>query len=121
MSSQRTLRHAVVAATLIVAFLFQGTWALAATTGNIAGTIKDANGAPVAGVSITAVAPSTTRTATTDAGGHFIILSLSPDTYTLSLSKSGYQNISFPGVSVFADQTQEVRLYAEKALMTSHT
>ena len=118
MSSYRTLRHAVVAALLMVAFLFQGTWALAATTGNIAGTIKDANGAPVAGVTITAVAPSATRTATTDAGGHFIILSLGPDTYTISLSKSGYQNISFPGVTVFADQTQEVAYTLQKALVT---
>ena len=108
MLHHRTLRHAVVAATLMVAFLFQGTWALAATTGNIAGTVKDGNGAPVAGVTITRLLPSITRTATTDAGGHFIILSLAPDTYTLSLSKSGYQNISFPGVTVFADQTQEV-------------
>ncbi|HZV76927.1 MAG TPA: TonB-dependent receptor [Candidatus Babeliales bacterium] len=116
MRSHRTLRHAVIAASLTVAFLFQGTWALAATTGNIAGTVKDTSGAPIAGVRIEAVAPSQTATATTDAGGHFVILSLAPDTYTLSLSKSGYQPVSFPGVVVFADQTQQVAYTLQQAL-----
>jgi hypothetical protein len=48
------------------------------------------------------------RTATTDAGGHFVILSLAPDTYTLNLSKTNYQPVSASGVVVFADQTQQV-------------
>ncbi len=116
MSSHRTLRQAVVVATLIGAFLSQGTWALAATTGNIAGTIRDTSGAPVAGVKVTAVAPSQTAAVTTDAGGHFVILSLAPDTYTLSLAKSGYQPVSFPGVVVFADQTQQVAYTLQQAL-----
>ena len=106
--SHRALRHAVVVATLIAAFVSQGTWTLAATTGNIAGTVKDRNGAPLAGVNVTAVSASQSSTATTDAGGHFILLSLAPDTYTVSLSKSGYQSVSFPGAIVFADQTQQV-------------
>ncbi len=101
----------------MVAFLCQGTWALAETTGNIAGTITDTNGAPIADVRIEAVAPSQTRTATTDAGGHFTILSLPPDTYTVSLHKSGYQDASFPGVVVFADQTQQVAWRLAKALI----
>src|SRR5579863_2686567 len=101
MSSHRTLRQAIVAVSLTAAFLFQGTWALAETTGNLAGTIRDNKGAPVAGVTVQVVAPSETRSATTDAGGHFVILSLAPDTYTVNLTKSGYQSISFPGVSIF--------------------
>lgn len=116
MSSHRTLRHAVTAASLLVAFLFQGTWALAGVTGNIAGTVKDSSGAPIAGVNIQAVAASGIQTTTTDAGGHFIILSLNPDTYTLNLTKSGYQDISFPGVTVFADQTQQETLTMNKQL-----
>jgi hypothetical protein len=116
MSSHRTLRQAVVLATLIGAFLSQGTWALAETTGNIAGIVRGPNGAPVAGAQVSAVAPSMTRSATTDAGGHFVILSLAPDTYTISLSKSGYQPVSFPGVVVFADQTQQVAYTMQPAL-----
>ncbi len=116
MSSHRTLRHAVTAASLLVAFLIQGTWALAGVTGNIAGTVKDSSGAPIAGVNIQAVAASGVQTSTTDAGGHFIILSLNPDTYTINLTKSGYQDISFPGVTVFADQTQQLALTMSKTL-----
>jgi hypothetical protein len=101
-----------------VAFLSQGTWALAGTTGNIAGTITDSKGVPIAGVQVQAVAPSGNRTATTDAGGRFTILSLGPDTYTISLTKSGYQPYSYPGVVVFADQTQQVAYRMTAALVT---
>jgi hypothetical protein len=118
MSSRRTLRQAVITALLMVTFLSQGTWALAGVTGNIAGTIKDESGAPVAGAQVQAVAASQTATATTDAGGHFVLLSLNPDTYTLNVSKSGYQSVSFPGVTVFADQTQQVAYTLQKALRT---
>jgi len=118
MSSHRTLRQAVTAALLMGAFLVQGTWALAGTTGNIAGVVRDNKGAPVAGVAVQAVAPSETKSATTDAGGHFVILSLISDTYTINLTKAGFQPISFPGVTVFADQTQQVAYTMQPALRT---
>ena len=118
MKQLRFLRHAVIVAMLIGAFLSQETWALAGVTGNIAGTIKDSSGAPVAGVQVQAVSASQSTTATTDAGGHFVVLSLNPDTYTLTLSKSGYQSTSYPGVVVFADQTQQVAYTMTKALRT---
>ncbi len=118
MSSYKTLRHAVITALLLLAFLGQGTWALAGTTGNIAGTVKDATGAPIAGAQVDAIAPSMSRTATTDAGGHFVLLSLAPDTYTINLTRGGYQSVSFPGVTVFADQTQEVAYTLVKTLKT---
>jgi Carboxypeptidase regulatory-like domain/TonB dependent receptor/TonB-dependent Receptor Plug Domain len=114
----RTLRRAVTAAVLFVGLAFQVTWALALTTGNIAGTVKDSKGAPIAGVQVQVVAPSMSRTATTDSGGHFIILSLAPDTYTVTLTKMNYQGISIPGVTVFADQTQQVAYTLQPALKT---
>ena len=46
------------------------------------------------------------------------MLSLPPDTYTVSLHKSGYQDASFPGVVVFADQTQQVAYRLAKTLIT---
>jgi hypothetical protein len=118
MSSQQTLRRAVIAVLLLVAFLSQGTWALAGTTGNIAGMITDSKGVPIAGVQVQAVAPSGVRAATTDAGGRFTLLSLGPDTYTISLTKSGYQPYSYPGVVVFADQTQQVSYRMTASLVT---
>ena len=47
-----------------------------------------------------------------------MFLSLNPDTYTLSVSKNGYQSTSYPGVVVFADQTQSVAYTMTKALRT---
>jgi hypothetical protein len=100
----------------LVAFLFQGTWALAGVTGNLAGVIHDNTGAPVAGATVQAVSPSQTSRATTDAGGHFIFLAMTPDTYTLNVTKDGYQPTSFPGNTVFADQTQQLALVVQKSL-----
>jgi hypothetical protein len=116
MKQQRTLRFASVAILLLVSFLFQETWALAGVTGNISGTIHDNAGAPLAGVKVQAVSPSQTATATTDSGGHFVLLSLAPDTYTLDLTRPGYQSISSVGTVVFADQTQQVAYTMTKAL-----
>ena len=65
-----------------------------------------------------AVSPSQTAAATTDAGGHFTILSLAPDTYTLNVTKQGYQEVALPGEVVFADQTQQVAIVLPKALQT---
>jgi hypothetical protein len=118
MSSNRTLRQAVIAALLSAAFLFQGTWALAGTTGNLAGTIRDSSGAPIAGVQVQAVSPSESRTATTDSGGRFIFLALAPDTYTLNLSREGFESVSYPGNVVFADQNQQVSYTMQRALRT---
>jgi hypothetical protein len=110
MQTQRTLRRVATAALLLVAFLFQGTWALAGTTGGIAGYVRDSNGAPVAQATVTATSPSQVATTTTDAQGHYLFLTLQPDTYTLSVTKSGIQPNSTPGEVVFADQTQEYNL-----------
>ncbi len=112
------VRCVVALATLLALILCQGTWALAGVTGNIAGSVKDTSGAPIAGVEVQVVAPSMSRTATTDAGGHFVFLSLAPDTYTVNLTRAGYQSVSFPGVVVFADQTQNVAYTMVKTLKT---
>ncbi|MDQ6930397.1 MAG: TonB-dependent receptor [Candidatus Eremiobacteraeota bacterium] len=99
-----------IALMLLVAFLLQGTWALAGTTGGLSGSVTDDKGAPVSGAAITAASPSASSTTQTDASGHFVFLSLSPDTYTISMTKAGYQSISQAGVSVFADQTQTLSI-----------
>jgi Carboxypeptidase regulatory-like domain/TonB dependent receptor len=105
MENRRTLRRVVVALVLLVAFLSQGTWALAGTTGGLSGQVLDDKGAPVAGAAVKVSSPSQTASATTDAGGHFSFLSLAPDTYSVTASKDGFQPASYPGISIFADQT----------------
>ena len=124
MRSTRTLRRALTAAMLAVAFLFQGTWALAGVTGGISGVVHDDTGAPVAGATVTATAPSQTATVTTDAQGHFEFLTLAPDTYTVRVVKDGYQTVAQSGLTVLADQTQAITIVAPRALKviaTAHT
>jgi hypothetical protein len=108
-------RVACIAAAL---FLSQGVPAPAGVTGNITGVVRAADGAPIPGAAVRAASPSMTRSVTTDASGHFVILALAPDTYTLYLSLSGYEDVAFPGVTVFADQTQAVAYTMRKALRT---
>jgi Carboxypeptidase regulatory-like domain/TonB-dependent Receptor Plug Domain len=79
----------------------------AGTTGGITGRVTDARShAPLAGVLVTANSPSQTARSTSDAGGTFRFLSLSPDTYTLTFSKEGYDAVTQPGLTVVADQVQ---------------
>ena len=118
MSTSRSLRQVVVALGLLVAFLCQATWVLAGTTGSLSGQVTDTNGAPIAGAAVKAASASQTITATTDNGGHFTFLSLSPDTYTVSVSKEGYNPTAFPGITVFADQSQTVTIKIQKGLKT---
>ncbi|HET9393727.1 MAG TPA: TonB-dependent receptor [Candidatus Rubrimentiphilum sp.] len=113
------LRHAFVAILLLVAMLSQGTWALAGTTGSITGQVMDATtGKPVADATVTAVSPSQSATATTDAGGNYRFFTLAPDTYTVSATKTGYNSASQSGITVFADQSHTLSLNISPSLRT---
>ncbi|HEY2473647.1 MAG TPA: carboxypeptidase regulatory-like domain-containing protein, partial [Candidatus Cybelea sp.] len=109
----------LAACVCVAAALFsQGSPARAGVTGNITGIVRTTDGAPIAGATVRAIAPSMSRAATSDASGHFVILALSPDTYTLYLSRSGYEDVSVAGVTVIADQTSAVRVTMIRALRT---
>ncbi|HET9342508.1 MAG TPA: carboxypeptidase regulatory-like domain-containing protein [Candidatus Eremiobacteraceae bacterium] len=90
--------------------LFQGTWALAGTTGGLTGYVVQPDGTALADAKVTAASPSESATATTDASGHFSFVSLTPDTYTVTASKDGYDPTSQPGVTVLADSTAVARI-----------
>lgn len=80
--------------------------AFAGTTGTITGTVTDAaTGAPVSNVVVNAAAPSGTQTATTNQQGFFSLVSLIPDTYTVSVQAGGYEPATQPGVTVQQDLT----------------
>src|SRR5450755_4148636 len=109
------LKNGWVQITLLAALvlLFQGTWVLAGTTGALNGSVTLKDGTPLAGAKVTASAPSESVSTTTDTGGHFTFVSLQPDTYEVTASKDGYDTTSQPGVSVFADNTQAVKLVTQ--------
>jgi outer membrane receptor for ferrienterochelin and colicin len=62
------------------------------TTGTIQGTVTDANGAvmPGANVEIKNLDTNLSKTLTTDDGGRFVALALSPGRYSVTVSKTGF-------------------------------
>ena len=119
MNIRVTLRRSLVAFLVVAVMLCQGTWALAGTTGSINGTVTDiTTGKAVPDATVTAVSPSQSATATTDAGGNFRFLTLAPDTYTVSATKAGYNSASQSGITVFADQSHTLTLGISPSLRT---
>jgi len=116
----RKFRHAFVALLLAGVMLGQGTWALAGTTGGLGGTISDADAgnAPIANATVAVTSASQSATTTTDANGHYVFIPLAPDTYTVSVEKTGYEPTSQAGISVFADQRVAVDIPVHKSLKT---
>ena len=96
--------------------------ALAGTTGGLHGRVVDtATGAPIAGAKVTAASPSQIENVITDAGGVFVFISLSPDTYTITVSKNGYDIASLPGITVVADQSRNITVTMQKTIKTLAT
>ncbi len=109
------IRYLVAAIVLLLSF---ATPASAGTTGGLRGRVVDAaSGAPVAGARINAISPSQTATALTDGNGSFSFISLAPDTYLVSIEKTGFESQSAAGITVQADQVQTVGPFSlQKAL-----
>lgn len=91
--------------------------AWAGTTGQIAGTVVEANAQrPVADVTVTAVAPTGRYTATTDPRGYYAITGVQPDAYVVTFSVKNFEPTSVTGINVFADQTVTVNGSVRRAL-----
>ena len=102
-----------IAAVVLLVFAGQETRALAAaTTGAIDGTVTDASGHPIANVTVSAVSPSMTAKTVTGSNGFYSLQGLSPDTYTLTYTLSGYQPQQVVGLTIVQGEsyTQNARL-----------
>jgi hypothetical protein len=109
---------AAALAALFVAISLAGP-ASAATTGTISGTVTDAaTKKPIAGATVTASAPSGRGTATSDANGFYNIYNLAPDTYTVSITTKGYDDVVTSGVTVVQDQNVRVDQTLARSLRT---
>jgi len=119
-SYQRGRRRLFVGLVLVIALLFTtvGTLFAAGTTGTISGTITDTKSAALAGVTVTAVAPTGRYSVKTDQKGFYSFTGVQPDTYTVSFELAGYQGASVTGVSVYADQNATVSNRLDKSLTT---
>jgi len=83
----------------VVAILPSAAWAQA----SLAGTVKDASGAVLPGVTVEASSPvliEKARTATSDASGQYRIESLQPGTYTVAFSLAGFSTLKRDGVEM---------------------
>jgi len=99
--------RSALALTLLLAFvLCSMPSAFAQTiTGTIQGTVTSSQGnTKLAGVQVTAVAPSGRYSATTDPTGFFTIQGVTPDTYAISFSRTGYETFTLTGVTVVQNQ-----------------
>lgn len=76
------------------------------TTGQIDGTIFDAQGAAVVGAEITATNPNTgfKRTATSSAAGTYSLPLLPPGTYSLTVKAKGFAGVEQKGISISVGQ-----------------
>ena len=91
---------------------------LAGTTGRLLGTVTETStGAPIPGAIVSIESPSQSEKITSDAAGRFAFISVPPDTYTVTVSKAGYDSAS-AAVTVQADQTISVSPVLQKTLVT---
>jgi len=80
--------------------------------GRIVGTVTDANGAVVANAKVTAtqVGKGLSRAATADTSGYYVLDSLRPAQYDVSVEATGFHTFDQKAVTLFADQTLTVNV-----------
>ena len=101
------LGQALVGAAVAAAFVMAAAAPLSAqtTSASVSGTVKDAQGGVLPGVSAVLVnqAQGTEQTVTSDENGAFLFPYVQPDTYMLKLSLAGFQTLERTGVVVNAN------------------
>lgn len=78
----------------------------AMVSGSITGQVSDPTGAVIVGatVTLTDTATRTTTTTTSNGTGRFLFPTLKPGTYNVSITKTGFQKLLVPGVTVAVSQ-----------------
>lgn len=89
--------------------------AFAQDTGNISGTVADANGAVLAGatVKVTSLADASERTATTNSEGFFSISQLRPGAYRVTATQSGFKLTKVDSLELGVGQNRNLDLKLE--------
>ena len=83
------------------------------TKGSIGGTVADANGAALPGATVTVTGPEGDRTATTDTNGVFLVDNLTPATYTVKVTNSGFKTLVATSVQVSVGKQSTLTLRLE--------
>ena len=85
--------------------------ALHAQQATISGTVKDASGAVLPGVSVEAASPALTekvRSVVTDGTGQYRIVSLPPGTYSVTVSLQGFNTVKREGIQLSGTLTATI-------------
>ena len=90
------------------------------TTADLVGTVRDASGAVVPGVtvSVTNEATGVTRSATTAEGGTYIFTALPPGRYKLTAELAGFRKVERTGVELQVNQRAQIDMPLEVGLIT---
>ena len=112
-SSRRITFAILMAAALAVSSIHP---ALAGTTGALTGYVLIDGDKPLSGAKVTAMSPTESAATTSDVNGYFAFVALPPDTYTIVISKDGYETASEVGVTVVADNAITLRFVLQPAL-----
>jgi hypothetical protein len=87
-------------------------WAQSPTTGEVAGTVLDPQGAAVSGAKLSLTSSSqATRNATSDSSGRYRFPSIDPGTYQLRVEGSGFKASEVTGIQVRITETTTVDLH----------
>lgn len=90
--------------------------AKAGTTGSIAGRVTDLDsGAPIAGATIERRSPAEVRKTTTNVNGYYLVPSLPPSNYTVTVIRPGYETIAY-AISVVQNQQAVANVQLRKLL-----
>ena len=112
-----TVRTARVCAAVAMLVAFATTSAFAQTTGQVIGTVVDAQGGVLPGVTVSAMSPQLQgiRTTVTDGTGTFRFPTLPPGTYAIKANLSGFQDASQENVTVSLDKSVALNLKMQVA------
>src|SRR5712664_2898463 len=105
---------------VLFALLFAPLFAHAQGFGSIVGRVTDPAGASVAGAQVTAAQVGTgfSRNATTDTEGLYVLPSLRPATYDLTVEAKGFSTSKESGIALLADQTLTVNVSVRLGVTT---
>src|SRR5689334_4497202 len=111
---ETSMNRPVIVLALLIA-IFTPAWARAQATGQINGSVTDASGAMLPGVTVEAVNDATgaTRTAVSGTDGLYTIPLLVPGTYTVKASLQGFKTSQHDRVRVVVTETARVAFQLE--------
>ena len=112
-----TCGRTIAALAIVLSF---GTLAQAQVDARFSGTVLDPSGAVVSGATVTVKNERTgeTRTATTDAGGRYLVTGLRPSIYTISVKSGNFAPLEYTGMQLVAAQEMALDLNLQAAGVT---